>query len=108
MEGSQIRLAELHNVSIRSRVEIIASILSEARLSSAGLRKTKIMYRCNLGFRQLKSYLLLLIEKKFLRIVVATEGKMKVETYHVTKEGLAFLKCYNELKSCLNEERLTR
>jgi predicted transcriptional regulator len=108
MDGDQTRLAELPSASIRSRVEIIASILSEVRLSSTGLRKTKIMYRSNLGFRQLKSYLMLLIEKKFLKIVVAKEGKMKVETYHITKEGLAFLKCYNELKSCLNEERLTR
>jgi predicted transcriptional regulator len=101
-------LAGLHSIPMRSRVEIMASILSEARLSSVGLRKTRLMYRCNLSGRQLKVYLKLLIEKKLLRVVLTTEGKVKVEIYRVTKKGLAFLRSYLDLKTCLNEEYLAR
>jgi predicted transcriptional regulator len=86
----------------------MASIMNEMRLCSGGLRKTRLMYRCNLSFGQLKVYLKLLYDKKFMTIVEANDGKMKVEVYRITQEGLAFLKSYNELRSHLAEERLTR
>jgi predicted transcriptional regulator len=66
------------------------------------------MYRCNLSFRQLKTYLRLLLDKNFMSVFVAAEGRVNVEVYRITQEGLAFLKSYNELKSHLKEERLTR
>jgi predicted transcriptional regulator len=92
----------------------MATILNEARSYSDGLRKTRLMYRCNLSFRQLKIYVKLLCDKGFLRKVmigsgVNADGKnSKVETYRITEGGLSFLKSYNDLRHCLHEELLTR
>jgi len=87
----------------------MASILGEIRLSSEGLRKTRLMYKCNLSFKQLKTYLRLLVEKKFVSLLYVTdEGKVRVEVYKITQEGLGFLKAYDELKNRLNEDRLAR
>lgn len=112
MESSRAVL-EVRSAPMRSRIEIMASILNETRLSSGGLRKTRLMYRCNLSFRQLKVYLKLLREKGFLSVTgssrVNGNGKMeRVEVYHATEEGLSFLRAYNDLRRRLHEESLTR
>jgi predicted transcriptional regulator len=92
----------------RSRIDIIASILDEVRLSAEGLRKTRLMYRCNLSFRQLKVYLKLLEDKKFLRFALANNGNESVKIYTITEEGRSFLTTYNQLRDRLREDRLTR
>jgi len=99
----------VHSAPMRSRVEIIGSILQEVRLSSGGMRKTRLMYRCNLSFKQVKNYLLLLVEKKFVSLtVVVDDCAARVEVYGITREGLDFLKAYDELKNRLKEDRLAR
>lgn len=115
MEDSTEHLAQLHNAPMRSRIEIMASIMNEIRKSFEGIRKTRLMYRCNLSFRQLKIYVRLLREKGFLRSTVLESEKVgangnigKVEVYHITEEGLSFLKAYNELRHRLREEFLPR
>ncbi len=115
MENSRGSLVQLRSAPIRSRIEIIANILSETRSSLGGLRKTRLMYRCNLSFRQLKIYLKLLREKGFLSVTVLScenknaNGKNgKVEVFKITEDGLSFLKAYHDLKRQLHEEFLTR
>jgi len=96
---------------MRSRVDIMANILNEASLSSEGLRRTRIMYRCNLSSRQLKVYVKLLSEKGFLdvRSIDSSNGtNRKVEFYQITKDGLSFLKAYGDLKRRMREGILSR
>jgi len=81
----------------RSRIDIIANILREA---IDGAKKTQIMYRCNLSFRQLQIYLSLLIEKKLLQVVHA-KGNSSVEFFEITRKGHAFLKAYNNIRALL-------
>jgi len=115
VEDSKEHLVQLRSAPIRSRIEIMASIMNEIRKSSGGIRKTRLMYRCNLSFRQLKIYVRLLREKGFLRSTVLGSEKVgangnngKVEVYHITEEGLSFLKAYDELRHRLREEFLPR
>jgi predicted transcriptional regulator len=111
MENSRGILAQVGKAPMRSRVEIIANILTELSSSSEGLRKTRVMYRCNLTSRQLKIYLRLLGEKGFLSVALSgsargTSGSFEV--YRITEEGLSFLKSYADLKRRLREGFLAR
>ena len=96
---------------MRSRVEIMADMLSEVSLSPEGLRRTRIMYRCNLSSRQLKVYVELLREKGFLSVASlksANGAGGNVAVYRITEEGLSFLRSYGDLKRRLREGFLTR
>jgi len=111
MENSRAALAQVEKAPMRSRVEIMANILNEASLSSEGLRKTRIMYKCNLSSKQLKIYLKLLSEKGFLIVASfdsanGTTGNFEV--YRITEEGLSFLRTYADLKRRLGDRFLTR
>ena len=74
----------------RSNIDIIASILSEAR---RGSKKTGIMYRCNLSYKQLEVYLKLLLGMGFL---VA-----RSDLFITTAKGLKFLDAYRALKELM-------
>jgi predicted transcriptional regulator len=111
MENTRGALAQVEKAPMRSRVEIMANILNETSSSPKGLRKTRIMYRCNLTSRQLKIYLKLLNEKGFLSVhsfdsANGTNGNFAV--YRITEEGSSFLKTYGDLKRRLREGFLTR
>jgi predicted transcriptional regulator len=108
MAEAQGGFVEVRSVPMRGRIDIMASMLDEVRFSAEGLRKTRIMYRCNLNFRQLNVYLKLLRDRKFVRVVLADLEGGKVEICKITEEGLSFLKAYDDLRESLNEERLTR
>jgi predicted transcriptional regulator len=108
MARTESHLTQLPIASARSRTDIMADILSEVRLAPDGLRKTRLMYRCNLSYRQLKIYLKLLVNKRFLSVAIAKVGNMKVEIYKITEEGLSFLEAYNALRDRLGERRATR
>ncbi len=79
----------------RSRMDIIAEIL---HVSRGGARKTHIMYRCNLSFRQLKAYLDFLANRGLIEI-----SKSESPTFETTDKGLEFLQTYNVLKVLLSE-----
>jgi predicted transcriptional regulator len=81
----------------RSRIDIIANIL---QVSNGGAKKTHIMYRCNLSFRQLHAYLNLLIDRKLLRKVEKKES-LRQELYETTPRGKAFLQAYKSIKALL-------
>jgi len=74
----------------RDRLAIIADILEIAK---DGAKKTRIMYGCNLSFRQTKKYLNHLLKIGFLRLG---------NSYHTTEKGLQFLQTYHTLELLLN------
>lgn len=80
----------------RSRMGIVAGIL---RVSKGGTRKTHIMYRNNLSFKQLRAYLGFLTNSGLVR-EISKSGSSFFET---TDKGLAFLQAYNNLKALLGE-----
>ena len=83
--------------SHRGRLDIIADILGA---SFGGVKKTYLMYRCNLSFKQLKYYLGFLLRKKLLQIVsdnkTSNPGLLKI-----TGKGKKFLEAYKGLKSLM-------
>lgn len=89
--------ARKHTSSHRGHLDIIAAILEA---SSNGTKKTYLMYRCNLSFRQLKYYLALLLHKRLL-CAVLENGGANVELFRATDKGKTFLKTYKSLISLM-------
>jgi predicted transcriptional regulator len=89
---SKIKVESRYSRRIRKRsdIEIMASILKEAY---KGARKTRIMYRCNLSYRQLQVYLKLLFGMGFL----ASHS----DSFKTTAKGLKFLDAYRTLKALM-------
>ena len=83
----------------RSEIDIMASILSEAR---KGARKTRIMYRCNLSHRQLQVYLKFLLGMKLLMSV--SEEDSKTNFYQTTTKGRNFLDAYGKLEELMRTD----
>jgi len=92
-----VQVGEKLSLLNRSRIDIIANILG---VSGEGAKKTHIMYRCNLSFRQLHAYLNLLVDRKLLRKVVRKESSRQ-ELYETTSKGKAFLQAYKSIKALL-------
>ena len=84
----------------RSEIDIMASILSEARKGSG---KTRIMYRCNLSHRQLQVYLKLLSDMRLLMSVTKEENR-KTKFYETTTKGHDFLDAYCKLKELMRTD----
>lgn len=82
----------------RSRMDILANILREA---VGGAKKTHIMYRCNLSFRQLQTYLDLLLSTGLLRTISEEEKSSKLNLLETTIKGRAFLQAYHDLIALL-------
>ena len=81
--------------AVRGRIDIIADILEEAKM---GTKKTRIMYSCNLSFRQLEVYLNFLVKKNFLTLSAAERTRI----FKTAKKGLAFLKAYKALQAVIS------
>ncbi len=77
----------------RSRMDVISSILEAA---TNGSKKTRIMYRATLNFKQMQRYLPLLIRRGLLENV-QTDSQRSL--YKTTQKGLDFLKKYEELNN---------
>lgn len=90
--------AKKHNSSYRGRFDIIADILDA---SLDGVRKTHIMYRCNLSFQQLKRYLGFMLQKGLLHSV-AEKKESNPGFFEITDKGKKFLKAYKGLKNLMN------
>jgi predicted transcriptional regulator len=78
----------------RGRLDIIADILEA---SYEGTRKTYLMYRCNMSFKQLKTYLNFLLGKELLCMM---HGSLNPDPsfFKITDKGKEFLKSYKGLK----------
>lgn len=83
--------------AVRGRIDIIADILGEAKM---GTRKTRIMYTCNLSFRQLRVYLDFLVKRGFLTLLDSKGEKARI--FKTTKKGLSFLKAYQTLQAVIS------
>jgi len=81
--------------SNRGCLDITADILEA---SYGGVRKTYLMYRCNMSFRQLKNYLDFLLGKELL-CVVAGDVSSNHGLFEITDKGKEFLKSYKGLKA---------
>ena len=81
-------------------MDIIANIL---RAASSGAKKTHIMYRCNLSFKQLHVYLDLLGDRKLLKCIRSkTEAMNDSYQYETTNKGRAFLEAYSSIRTLLS------
>jgi len=81
--------------SHRGRLDIIADILEASYYET---RKTYLMYRCNMSFKQLKYYLDFLLGKELL-CVVAGDVNPNRGLFEITDKGKEFLKTYKGLKA---------
>jgi len=78
-------------------MDIIADILAAA---DCGMRKTQIMYTCNLSYQQLKVYVDLLVSAGLLTSVC--KGKRSnVPFLECTDKGRIYLQKYKNLRSLL-------
>jgi len=77
----------------------MANILLAAK---GGAKRTHIMYKCNLSFKQLHTYLEFLIEIGLLKSIPARKATNENQLlFEATKKGQAFLKAYNNLRTLL-------
>ena len=81
----------------RGNFDIIADILDA---SYGGARKTNLMYRCNLSFKQLKGYSGFLLGTGLLRVNGRT-SKSDASLFELTEKGREFLKAYKGLKALM-------
>jgi len=79
-------------------MDIIADILYAA---VNDVRKTHIMYRCNLSFRQLEAYLDLLLDRGLLSAVSGEVQSNNMRLFKITDKGQALLQAYQSLKALL-------
>jgi predicted transcriptional regulator len=82
--------------AVRGRIDILADILEQAR---EGSKKTRIMYACNLSFRQLRVYLDFLVRKGFLSL---SASGVESRVFKTTRKGLAFLRAYAALQAVIS------
>jgi len=80
----------------RSRTEIIVNILKAAEYEN---KKTQIMYKARLSFKQLEDYLSFLEERGLIKNRKGNNGK--VIGYKTSDKGRKFLRGYKELISLI-------
>jgi predicted transcriptional regulator len=80
----------------RGKIEIMADVLS---LSTAGIKKTHIMYRANLSYEQILHYLNQLLGKGLIAQDVS-DGSL---VYRTTEKGREFLACYSRISELITE-----
>jgi len=73
-----------------NELDIAVNIL---RVAAEGIKKTEIMYRCNLDHMILNNYLCALMELKLLKVEETSET-----SYQTTEKGLQLLHIYHKLK----------
>ncbi|HJW98366.1 MAG TPA: winged helix-turn-helix domain-containing protein [Candidatus Bathyarchaeia archaeon] len=81
----------------RGNLDIIADILVA---SHGGVKKTYLMYRCNLSFKQLKNYSHFLVNNGLL-LMTRQQEKTDYSLFELTQKGREFLKAYKGLKALI-------
>ncbi len=79
----------------RDRLFIIAEILDIAK---DGALKTQIMYKANLSFSQLNTYLTLMLQTELLE----TRDRSGKTIYKTTKKGVSYIHSYKDIIETLN------
>jgi predicted transcriptional regulator len=82
----------------RSELDIVIEILN---LSKEGAKKTSILYKSNLSYTQLQSYLPFLIEKEILEECQIKSNGKDYKCYKTTSKGLGLLDAAQEIVSFL-------
>jgi len=82
----------------RSQIDIVADVLRE---TAGGAKKTQIMYGCNLSFRQLQTYLSLLLDRGLLRKVSEKEKGRDPRFFKTTNKGKNLLRAYDRLEELI-------
>src|SRR2546428_11622058 len=80
----------------RGKIEIMADVLS---LSTAGIKKTHIMYRAILSYEQILHYLNQLLGKGLIAEDVADSAVV----YRTTEKGRKFLDCYSRMSELITD-----
>lgn len=93
-----VEVAEKLTSSHRSKIDIIAEVLRE---TVDGTKKTRIMYSCNLSFRQLQTYLNLLLDHGLLRKGSENEEGIDSKFFEITRKGQNLLRAYDRLKALI-------
>jgi predicted transcriptional regulator len=84
-------------VKNRSRVEILYDIVSASKESA---RKTHLMYKSNLSFKQLRLYLDFLLYRGLVEEKNALEEEGG-RTYAATPKGIEFMRLFEDLQGFL-------
>jgi predicted transcriptional regulator len=87
----------------RSRIEILYDIISSARMP---VKKTHLMHRSNLSFKQLDLYLNFLLEQDLVRDRLDDESNGRV--FFVSNKGMQFLSLFETMQTFLGMERYSR
>ena len=85
----------------RSQWDIMANVL---RLAKSPESKTHIMYGANLSYRQLETYLKLLLDGGFLRVTEERRSKA-TKLFVTTDDGVSFLEAYHRLKEIVKGKK---
>jgi predicted transcriptional regulator len=93
-----VQIAEPARRIHRGRLDIIADILNT---SLSGVKKTYLMYRCNLSFKQLKHYLDFMFRKGLLHVVTVRDDDSNPGLLETTDKGKEFLRNYKALKALM-------
>jgi predicted transcriptional regulator len=83
----------------RGNLDIIAAILDA---SHGGAKKTFLMYRCNLSFKQMKSYSYFLLNNGLLRLIFQA-AESDIALFEITDKGKEFLREYKGLKALVKQ-----
>ncbi len=81
----------------RDKLQIMAEVLE---IAAEGALKTQIMYRANLSFTQLNSYLEFMQEIEVLQKIKDNSK----DIYKSTKKGIDFLERYREIAELIKDE----
>ncbi len=81
----------------RSRTEILLNILES--LTSGSLKKTHIMYHCNLSWSMVNEAIVTLSDKALI-ILENNQGQRK---YSITDKGLRMIELHRQLRDGLNK-----
>lgn len=81
----------------RDRLAIMCEILIEARTA---LIKTRIMYKCNLSYKQLELYIKMLLEKKLLARKTDDTGR---KIFVTTMKGNIYINKFQSLQAFMQE-----
>ena len=79
-------------------MDIITKILN---LSKDGVKKTNILYQCNLSYTQLQSYLPFLIKKNVLEEYLVKNEEKNYKNYKTTSKGLDLLEAAQKITNLL-------
>ncbi len=86
------------SVNHRGRLDIIADILNAA---AGGIKKTHLMFQCNLSFRQMKAYSHFLVRHGLLQVAAEHEDS-NGRSFEATDRGKQYLKVYKSLKALMH------